>query len=111
METIWIQFKIPKSRPITIGGVYRPPSASVQDSINDLEAELDFHCQNNETILMEDFNLDYFKAGARSLGNSLERNRQFKQLIIDPTRITAHSRTTINLIFTNNNNKIGRAHV
>ena len=60
LETLWLQICPHKSkRPILISGVYRPPSAN-KDYNESLGKNIEnAHLQNNELIILGDFNLDY----------------------------------------------------
>ena len=60
LETLWIKFKLPKTKPIFICGLYRPPNISVSDSLLDLESQMDHICPGgSETFILGDFNINY----------------------------------------------------
>ena len=101
LETLWLKFKLPKTKPILVGGLYRPPNISLPQSIQDLDQQLDAICPDDcETVLLGDINYNYHGSKDNSI-KRLEHYRNFSQLIRDPTRVTEHSSSTIDLIFTN----------
>ncbi len=58
IETMWLEIILPKSRPLLVCTVYRPPDAR-SNWIDGFEDELSVaHGTNLEVILMGDFNID-----------------------------------------------------
>lgn len=105
MEALWIELKPSKSKNILFGFLYRPPSFDATIFIDNLEVILKLLTQNDKvTILVGDLNFNL--ACSTSLNTStrsfLRTTRKFclRQLIKKPTRITEHSRTLIDLLFT-----------
>ena len=86
---------------------YRPPNSTVElfSAYEKLIKKLD--SENKETILIGDFNCDW--TGIKSGTMKPQTNKlheiteafQFEQMIEQPTRITEHSETIIDLVFTN----------
>ena len=88
---------------IIIGVVYRPPSGNF-DSINEILETVD---RENKLLcyLMGDFNIDLFKSESCDYANYFTEQlftSSFFPLITKATRITHHTATLIDNIFTNN---------
>jgi hypothetical protein len=88
---------------IIIGIVYRPPSGNF-DSINEILETVD---RENKLLcyLMGDFNIDLFKSESCDYANYFTEQlftSSFFPLITKATRITHHTATLIDNIFTNN---------
>ena len=87
--------------------MYRPPNSTVElfSAYEKLIEKLD--SENKEIILIGDFNCDW--TGVKSGTMKPQTNKlheiteafQFEQMIEQPTRITDHSETIIDLVFTN----------
>jgi len=106
LETITIQVCPPKGKSFFINTWYRPPDASIEcfdwyeNCIRDMDLE------NKETILIGDFNCDWSRLNKNVTSHTarmatLASTYQFEQMIKEPTRITATSRTLIDLAFCN----------
>lgn len=84
------------------GAIYRPPNAdasnftaSIKEILNTLLEE------GTEIILLGDFNFDYISpSAATKIFQRTTNLYNLKQLITEPTRITEHTRTQIDLFFT-----------
>ncbi len=105
IECQWVVLKLTKARPVFICNTYRPPDASVQDSLYDLESHrlrLDIP-HNADVLYMGDINIDF-------ASNSLDKRKLIhflkshglEQVITDFTRITPDSQTLIDPIWCNN---------
>ena len=97
LEAIWVQVKSKKLN-LLIGTFYRADRSiaywnTLEDSI---ATALD---ENIDTIILGDFNSDYLTDQSQKI-KLLESTYGLKQLIRDHTRITANSRTLIDLMFT-----------
>ena len=108
LETITVEISKPRSiKPFIVNCLYRPPNATVErfSAYERLIEKLD--SENKEIILIGDFNCDW--TGVKSGIMQPQTNKlheiteafQFEQMIEQPTRITEHSETIIDLVFTN----------
>ncbi len=80
---------------------YKPPNTTLEifNAFEDLITRMD--SENKEIILLGDYNCDWSRLGSNSANAQTNRlagivqTFQFQQLISDPTRITANSKTLI----------------
>ena len=110
VETVWLEIIFPNKSKLLISSLYRPPNVDLKDLSPKIESLLDYSSRENiETMLLGDLNCD-LTAKKRSTDTKdlckLFNIYQFTQLIKSPTRITQHSSTTLDLIFTTNTEKI-----
>ena len=107
-EAIWAELLLPKSKPILIGTVYRPPNQKdfvdkFQETMNKLEPE-------QETVILGDFNFCLLnKKSNNPIVNNFTNIMQlfnFSQVINVPTRVTQISSSLINLILVNRQENI-----
>ena len=114
IETIFIEIFLPKTKPMTVGIVYRPPSqTSFLETMNEHFYKLD--TINKETYILGDFNINLylnnkyvFEKCSTIVSNTIpydvRKYQEFcnvfnlKQLISCPTRITCSSSTIIDHI-------------
>ena len=110
LETIWVEFPLPNSKPILICTVYRPPS--VQSEWTDLfEREISIaQTTGLELILMGDFNIDYKTRVNKKWLNLIELF-DLSQLVSQPTRITHTTDTIIDHFYTPNPEHITECYV
>ena len=101
--------KVKKS--IIIGNVYRSPSRQPQkfnDLLESILQKLDRH-KNKHVLLLGDFNIDLIKYDSdinSQILIDLTSNYSFVQFISRPTRVSDHSATLIDHVYSNNINKI-----
>ena len=99
VEGIFIEINLPKTKPILIGSIYRPPDCRVEfmDKLDTLFQR----CNNvyDDIYILGDFNLDISKNCNLRKVKSLANSSQMKQIINDYTRVTETSKTKIDLIF------------
>ena len=110
-ESLWIKVCLSKTKPIFLSVVYRPPSnGSDLDSTENLCAYYLKQCkkqlpQSNEVFICGDLNCNMLnKYALSSKIKDLCSSLSLKQLIEEPTRITTHSSTLLDLIMTNSVN-------
>lgn len=107
-ETCRIEITRPKTKPLFICSVYRPPNTRVANFVEDLDLTLSKLPVNAEIVLLGDFNVDY--QTRRSIDGShlhtFARTNSLEQIITSPTRITENSESTIDLIFLNNSSRV-----
>ena len=98
-EILWVEVNLPKTKPILVGAVYRPPSSSV-DYVEKVDTIFQ-KCNSlyDDVYILGDFNLDISKNCNSRKVRSLAENSHMRQLINECTRITDKSRTIIDLIF------------
>ena len=101
VESFWIEVKIKHTNSFLVCSVYRPPSSTAEWSeifSRQIEKSLAF---TDEIYLMGDFNIDIKD---RNLCNTkwkhVVETNDLHQLIKEPTRITAHSSTIIDHLYT-----------
>lgn len=86
-------------------GIYRPPNNNVDTAIDIISSELDkITPPNNPVILMGDINVDNLVESEETRNlNGILTSYNIHRLHLPPTRITTHSQTSIDFIFTNTN--------
>ena len=107
LETITLEISKPKAKPFLINSWYKPPNTTLEifNAFEDLITRMD--SENKEIILLGDYNCDWSRLDSNSANAQtnklagIAQTFQFQQLISDPTRITANSKTLIDLAFTN----------
>ena len=107
LEMTWIEVCFPHSRPILIGCIYRPPDCK-NDFFDELNQILNkIMDENKEIYLMGDFNINALTSNLLFTKlTDITSEQCLTQLINEPTRITPHSQTCIDLIFASQNNKV-----
>jgi hypothetical protein len=100
LESLEIKIRKENMKPTHLIVIYRPKETPIT-LLQQMEADLISH-SDKHTFLIGDFNIDNAKSTSLScsLKSLVERNG-FHQLINQPTRITEHSETIIDLIITN----------
>jgi len=113
LELITIEIAMPCSNPYLVSTWYRPPNSSIElfQAFEELLEKIDR--TNLEYYLLGDINCDMLATNLRPskhLSDILDIYG-LEQLIKDPTRITQHSKTLIDLCITNTPEKIVRSGV
>ncbi len=105
VESIFIEIISTKTKNIIIGSIYRPPTGDFEIFENKLSEILSKIDKTNKTIyLTGDFNIDLLKSDVCEYSNRFCEQlftSSFFPLINRPTRITQHTATLIDNIFTN----------
>ena len=114
LEMIIIEVKRPRTRSMFIVNWYRPPNANVAN-FQLFETVLErLDLTSRECIILGDMNCDVMKIDkphhTKRLCEIMKRFN-YKQLISSPTRVTKDTGTLIDLIWTNEPEKISRADV
>nr|CAI5854487.1 unnamed protein product [Callosobruchus analis] len=107
LEQLWISIKINK-RTYSLAVVYRPPSASVVDCINELDISISTVLPVSDSLLIAgDLNINILDKNRPTilLLNLLE-SYDLKQLVNTPTRISNTSQTLIDVIIVSNPDEI-----
>ena len=103
LQAITLEISKPKSKPFLINSWYRPPDSALElfNIYEDLITRMD--PESKEVVLIGDFNYDWtclINNRSNAQTNKLaeieqSKNFQFEQLINEPTRITATTKTLI----------------
>ena len=109
VEGLWLEIILPKSRGFLVGTFYRPPDSSKYDDkdfLPKLDSVLDAATVlGKEVVLTGYFNYDLLPAKSKTQDCKQLKNLfkvfNFKQFITDPTRITQHSSSLLDLMSTN----------
>lgn len=111
IEAMWIDILLPKTKPILIGTVYRPPKDN--DFLSVFEEQLNKINPGCEIYILGDFNICMLHKMSvlykRYL--SIMAMFNFKQLIKEATRITANSRTLLDHVIVNFEEKVTQSGV
>ena len=106
LEQLWVNICKPGNKRLIVGLCYRPPSGDVNVFHRELCDSYEHvlgHARTPEVVIMGDFNINYAEKKTSNFEklSVLESKYNLKQLIKKPTRVTYHSRSIIDLIFTN----------
>lgn len=102
VESLWVEVKLPHSKPFLVGTVYRPPDANA-DYLSTLDSMFQHYTAlYDDVIILGDFNLDLCKRLNCTKINNISKHSNLTQLIKDCTRITDTSSTLLDLIFVTN---------
>ena len=106
IECIWIECTL-KHKHILFGLFYRPPNSDaayfslIEDSIN---LAVDTGLQ--DILITGDFNFNMLNIQSSNKIRDLCNQYSFKQTINDPTHYTEHSSSLLDIILTNNENRL-----
>ena len=104
LEILSIEIRKPRTKPFIISTWYRPPNSSFAlfSHLETLVSRLDI--ENIEHILLGDLNCNVFAENDPNTSALMNITTVYglDQLIKSPTRVTPHSSTLIDLIFTSN---------
>ncbi len=107
IETLWLQLKLPNSRPTVICNLYRPPDTNVESSLNELFDQF-FQLEithRSDIIIIGDMNIDMCKASPNKAKLiKVTKQLRLEQMITSPTRIASQTSTPIDHIWCNNPN-------
>ena len=110
IETVWLELTLPNRKKILICSLYKPPNANFDafkaSLVNVLEQ---LASEGVETLVFGDFHCDMLPKRLPKISKELMQllnMYQFDQLIKQPTHISVHSSTTIDLAFTYDAEKI-----
>ena len=105
LESIYIEIIRPNQSNVLIWTIYRPPNSNFGlfiDKMNEVLARL--AKEQKDCYIMGDFNIDLLKYQQHSNTNDFLNtmfSHSFLPVINRPTRITSHTATSIDNIFTN----------
>ena len=111
IENVFLNIFLPKSKPILIGIIYKPPDQT--DFVNKFSTAIDNtkNFNTNETYILGDLNFDLLKKEETCY---IKKYKEFcqmyglKQIINQPTRITENSTTLLDHILTNSKDRISQ---
>ena len=107
---------LPKTKPILVGIVYRPPDQSrfLERLTSAITNTNDF--KNQEVYILGDFNINLIN-NKKNVPNGIKKYREFcsqhglKQLITSPTRITMTTTSLVDHILTNSSERVSQSGV
>ena len=104
-EAVWIEIKNSKGKNSLCGCIYRYPNTDVTNLMQYLEATFSLVDKKKYNIfVMGDFNIDLLQYESHSSTNDFLNtmiSNSFLPYILQPTRVTDHSSTVIDNIFSN----------
>jgi exonuclease III len=105
LEYLFVNISLPNSSNIMIGSLYRPPNSDVTNFNLDMETLLNsLPIHKKPCYICGDFNLNLLNINSHHPTNEFVNNMSsayFRPLITMPTRLTGHSSTLIDNIFSN----------
>ena len=105
LESCFVEIIVPNKKNIIVGCIYRHPSMNLCEFNNEHLKNLLAKLNNKKhSFLLGDFNIDLMKTDVDSYTTDyfdMLTSAQFVPHIIHPTRITNHSKTLIDNIFSN----------
>ena len=105
-ESLFVELFRTKEKNIIVGVIHRPPNQNQREFVNNIDQLIaNISKENKSCYLMGDFNLNLLNHQSHDItGEFLDimYSRMFVPLITRPTRITSHTATLIDNIFTNN---------
>ena len=110
IESTFTEVATENGENIIVVVIYRPPNNKIEtfeNAMNQILSKLDK--ENKICYLMGDFNIDLLKSESCDFANNFTEQlftSSFYPLITKPTRITSHTATLIDNMFTNNIDKI-----
>ena len=106
IESLFVEICIPRHKNIIIGVIYRPPSETTLEFVEKINEIISGVTKGKKhCYITGDFNLDLLKHESHPITAQFIESLfafGFLPMITKPTRITAHSATLIDNIFTNN---------
>ena len=117
IENIFLDIFLPKTRPILIGILYRPPDQSgFLDKLSSAISKTS--CFNNQEVyILGDLNINLINSQKSHIPNGIKRYQEFcslhglKQLITSPTRVTENSSSLLDHILTNSTDRVSQSGV
>ena len=101
LECIWLEIKI-KNKKYLYGTFYIPPNSNLQ-TWDELDQSIDLALNNTHDIIITgDFNINQLSDNHRNKISSLLTQYSFQQLITEPTYMTEHSSSLLDLVMVNN---------
>lgn len=108
-ECIFVKVTLHENKYITIGNIYRPPSAP-DDSFNSMISTIHSITYKNELIILGDFNKNWLVKSSSKEKNIFGR-LNLTQLISEPTRVTSTCQSLLDWILVSHPNRFLKAGV
>ena len=113
LENVFLDLFLPKSKPILVGILYRPPNSNGFLKKLDVAISKTENFDNQEVFILGDLNIDLMSSrGSKSNGvkryNEVCSLHGLKQLIQEATRTTEKSETLLDHIISNSTQKISQ---
>ena len=113
IENIFFDILLPKTKPILIGILYRPPEQS--KFLDNLSTSISQTCSFNEqeVYILGDLNINLINS-QKHTPNGIKRYKEFcslhgiEQLLTSPTRITKNSSSLLDHVLTNSADRISQ---
>lgn len=105
LECLALNVTLSPSMNFNISVLYNPPSHNVKfyDELNVIVKQLNSY---RETIWYGDYNINWSDKKCKHKLKALMTKFNYRQMIVGPTRITRHTKTLIDLAFTNRPERI-----
>lgn len=106
LEQLWLKVQF-QSTSLAVGTAYRPESVGVQEALDALSESINSMARCDLTCVLGDFNIDMASPNtpkAQELKHFCHQHN-LEQLVKEPTRITQHSETILDLVLTDNSSK------
>lgn len=104
-EQLWLKFKI-SNKKYALGVLYRPPNSNFLNFVEQVDTILSVVFPTvDEVICVGDVNINFLTNDNNLLSQCFD-SYGFRQLINEPTRITAQSSTLLDPIFVSNKNLV-----
>ena len=107
-ESCVVEITRPKCKKLLIWTVYRAPNTNLEGAIEEIQNRLLNISDSVELVLLGDFNVNFLevnKTAKRKLMR-MANLHDLERVISQPTRITASSKTLIDLLFTNSGHRV-----
>lgn len=103
-ESIFVNIIFHQNKRLTIGNIYRPPSAPAE-STNCILSTISSLPNNNELVILGDFNKNWLDRTS-SLDKTLFKSINLTQLISEPTRVDLRSSSLLDWILVSNPDRV-----
>ncbi|XP_013174571.1 PREDICTED: RNA-directed DNA polymerase from mobile element jockey-like, partial [Papilio xuthus] len=106
LEQFWLEVQLQGSS-LAVGTAYRPESVGVQDALDALSESINSLARCDLTCVLGDINIDMASPKNPKAQELLHfcHQHNLEQLVKEPTRITQHSGTILDLVLTDNASK------
>ena len=112
MQSVWVEIATPKNqKPILVGCIYKHPGANIDEFNGKLDETMNklFNPNKYQLYILGDMNIDFFKCDSHPPTEAyldMLYSNNLLPIITKPTRLTHHSATLIDHIYTNSTSKI-----
>ena len=111
VESVWVEIATPKNqKPILVGCIYKHPGANIDEFNGKLDETMKlFNPNKYQLYILGDMNIDFFKCDSHPPTEAyldMLYSNNLLPIITKPTRLTYHSATLIDHIYTNSTSKI-----